>query len=107
VSAFPDRLIFGPGLPPVAQEPASSNTVAMSPSKIDQFRSRHPSLPAGAVAGWGLHPLEKQRLVTAHVEKPTFAEATVNREVAPIPVFPHLRRNGGGRHEAPRDTDRP
>ena len=25
-------------------------------------------LPAGAVAGWGLHPLEKRRLVTAHVE---------------------------------------
>jgi len=23
-------------------------------------------LPAGAVAGWGLHPLEKRRLVTAH-----------------------------------------
>jgi hypothetical protein len=26
------------------------------------------SLPAGAVAGWGLHPLEKRRLVTAHVD---------------------------------------
>src|SRR5215469_1348264 len=26
------------------------------------------SLPAGAVAGWGLHPPEKRRLVTAHVE---------------------------------------
>ena len=26
------------------------------------------SLPAGAVAGWDLHPLEKRRLVTAHVE---------------------------------------
>src|SRR5262249_34835129 len=26
------------------------------------------SLPAGAVAGWGLHPLEKRRLVTAHME---------------------------------------
>ena len=25
-------------------------------------------LPAGAVAGWGLHPLEKRRLVTAHAE---------------------------------------
>jgi hypothetical protein len=24
-------------------------------------------LPAGAVAGRGLHPLEKRRLVTAHV----------------------------------------
>src|SRR5215470_9552403 len=26
------------------------------------------SLPAGAVAGWGLHPPEKRRLVTAHTE---------------------------------------
>jgi hypothetical protein len=26
-------------------------------------------LPAGAVAGRGLHPLEKRRLVTAHVEE--------------------------------------
>jgi hypothetical protein len=25
-------------------------------------------LPAGAVAGWGLHPLEKGRLVTAHAQ---------------------------------------
>jgi hypothetical protein len=25
-----------------------------------------PVLPAGAVAGWGLHPLEKRRLITAH-----------------------------------------
>jgi len=25
-------------------------------------------LPAGAIAGWALHPLEKRRLVTAHVE---------------------------------------
>src|ERR1700751_1536482 len=24
-------------------------------------------LPAGAVAGWGFHPLEKRRLLTAHV----------------------------------------
>jgi hypothetical protein len=26
------------------------------------------SLPAGAVAGWGLHPLERRRLVTAHAD---------------------------------------
>src|SRR4029077_8945753 len=31
------------------------------------------SLPAGAVAGWGLHPLEKRRLVTAHVLSRHFA----------------------------------
>src|SRR5437867_8513583 len=27
-----------------------------------------PVLPAGAVAGWGLHPLEKRRLITAHAK---------------------------------------
>src|SRR5512132_2962381 len=27
-----------------------------------------PMLPAGAVAGWGLHPLEKRRLCTAHTQ---------------------------------------
>src|SRR4051812_13730609 len=31
------------------------------------------SLPAGAVAGWGLHPLEKRRLVTAHVDGQPFS----------------------------------
>jgi len=30
-------------------------------------------LPAGAVAGRGLHPLEKRRLVTAHVERRPYA----------------------------------
>src|ERR1700731_1676617 len=32
------------------------------------------SLPAGAVAGWGLHPLEKRRLVTAHVDSGRFRQ---------------------------------
>src|SRR5271156_2084182 len=40
------------------------------------------SLPAGAVAGWGLHPLEKRRLVTAHVESGP-SPASANGEVAP------------------------
>src|SRR6516162_876284 len=48
---------------------------------VTVFRDRYPGasdissppclprlLPAGAVAGWALHPLEKRRLVTAHVE---------------------------------------
>src|SRR5580700_710054 len=51
-------------------------------SRGHQFRDRYPKasdissppcllrvLPAGAVAGWALHPLEKRRLVTAHVGK--------------------------------------
>ena len=49
---------------------------------VTVFRDRYPGasdissppclprlLPAGAVAGWALHPLEKRRLVTAHVER--------------------------------------
>src|SRR6516164_4799898 len=49
-------------------------------SRSHQIRDRYPKasdissppcllrlLPAGAVAGWALHPLEKRRLVTAHV----------------------------------------
>jgi hypothetical protein len=50
-------------------------------SRSHQIRDRYPGasdissppclprlLPAGAIAGWALHPLEKRRLVTAHVE---------------------------------------
>ena len=50
-------------------------------SRSHQMRDRYPGasdissppclprlLPAGAIAGWALHPLEKRRLVTAHVD---------------------------------------
>src|SRR4029077_16836886 len=48
------------------------------------------SLPAGAVAGWGLHPLEKRRLVTAHVETgPSPMRAPTAREGPNRPI----RRN--------------
>jgi hypothetical protein len=36
-----------------------------------------PVLPAGAVAGWGLHPLEKRRLCTAHAIS---SRSVVNRD---------------------------
>ena len=55
--------------------------LSRSHSRGHQHRDRYPKasdissppcllrlLPAGAVAGWALHPLEKRRLVTAHVE---------------------------------------
>ncbi|MBV8274795.1 MAG: hypothetical protein JO170_05970 [Verrucomicrobia bacterium] len=47
-------------LPPyvVARLPKAS-TVSLPPQLLRL-------LPAGAVAGWGLHPLEKRRLFTAH-----------------------------------------
>ena len=53
-------------------------------------------LPAGAVAGWALHPLEKRRLVTAHVDcgpPPGPARATSLRRFR---TFSPLPRNGKG-----------
>jgi hypothetical protein len=38
------------------------------PHHVGRLRDDVRSLPTGAVAGWGLHPLEKRRLVTAHAE---------------------------------------
>ena len=40
------------------------------------------SLPAGAVTGWGLHPLEKRRLVTAHVERQALCQAPIPAHVS-------------------------
>src|SRR3984893_14695004 len=56
-------------------------TLRPAHSRSHQIRDRYPGasdissppclprlLPAGAFAGWALHPLEKRRLVTAHME---------------------------------------
>jgi hypothetical protein len=45
--------------------------MALSPVRWSKARPDHKpgeNVRIGAVAGWGLHPLEKRRLVTAHVE---------------------------------------
>src|SRR6266403_3395436 len=65
----------------LASLPAHSLAVRPAHSRSHQIRDRYPGasdfssppclprlLPAGAIAGWALHPLEKRRLVTAHVE---------------------------------------
>jgi len=65
----------------LASLPAHSLTLRPAHSRGHQNRDRYPkasdtssppcllrSLPAGAVAGRGLHPLETRRLVTAHVD---------------------------------------
>jgi len=55
-------------------------------------------LPAGAVAGWGLHPLEKRRLVTAHAESRHCAGVGASLEplrpvwLAPLPHSYNRRR---------------
>src|SRR6516162_2708762 len=57
------------------------------------------SLPAGAVTGWGLHPLEKRRLVTAHV---VIGHSPVAVFVRGLP----LQASGGHGSEAPRPIRR-
>ena len=65
----------------LASLPAHSLALRPVHSRSHQIRDRYPGasdissppclprlLPAGAIAGWALHPLEKRRLVTAHVE---------------------------------------
>jgi hypothetical protein len=62
------------------------------------------SLPAGAVAGQGLHPLETRRLVTAHVETGPSASPGLDRlltlfrtiVVRARPLGQHRRRQGLG-----------
>ncbi len=54
-----------------------------------------PVLPAGAMAGWGLHPLEKRRLTTAHTLSRHLVKPT-SRKVISLSVCgakrPHFRR---------------
>src|SRR6476620_7635273 len=50
------------GCPPNRVNPNPGASDISSPPCLPRL------LPAGAVAGRGLHPLEKRRLVTAHVE---------------------------------------
>src|SRR6266436_3837133 len=81
VSAFPDSTIGSACTSTFSR--FAQRLLALRPahSRSHQIRDRYPGasdissppclprlLPAGAVAGWALHPLEKRRLVTAHVD---------------------------------------
>src|SRR5271167_2027812 len=81
VSAFPDSTVRSACTSSFSR--FAQRLLALRPahSRSHQIRDRYPGasdissppclprlLPAGAVAGWALHPLEKRRLVTAHVE---------------------------------------
>src|SRR5712691_1686293 len=80
VSAFPDSTIVSACTSTFSR--FAQRLLALRPahSRSHQIRDRYPGasdissppclprlLPAGAIAGWALHPLEKRRLVTAHV----------------------------------------
>src|SRR5271165_2133819 len=49
----------------------------LAPSPISSPPCLPRLLPAGAIAGWALHPLEKRRLVTAHVDHSSFGTKSV------------------------------
>ena len=79
VSAFPERVVGSACASSVSRIARRSPTLRPAHSRGHQFVTRYPKasaislppwllrlLPAGAVAGWALHPLEKRRLSTAH-----------------------------------------
>src|SRR5215469_16814234 len=80
ISAFPETTIGSACTSSFSRIARRSLTLRPAHSRGHQTRDRYPKasdissppcllrlLPAGAVAGWALHPLEKRRLVTAHV----------------------------------------
>src|SRR4051794_4753328 len=81
ISAFPDSTIASACTSSFSRFARRSLALRPAHSRSHQIRDRYPGasdissppclprlLPAGAIAGWALHPLEKRRLVTAHVE---------------------------------------
>src|SRR4029077_13434227 len=81
VSAFPDSTIGSACTSTFSRFARRLLTLRPAHSRSHQIRDRYPGasdissppclprlLPAGAFAGRGLHPLDKRRLVTAHVE---------------------------------------
>src|SRR6266481_347972 len=85
MSAFPDSTIASACTSSFSRFARRLLTLRPAHSRSHQIRDRYPGasdissppclprlLPAGAVAGWALHPLEKRRLFTAHVESEHF-----------------------------------
>jgi hypothetical protein len=50
--------------------------------KLAKRESPYRLLPAGAVAGWGFHPLEKRRLCTAHANSRHWRGKVEGRKLA-------------------------
>src|SRR5438045_2143483 len=81
ISAFPDSTIASACTSSFSRFARRSLALRPAHSRSHQIRDCYPRasdissppclprlLPVGAIAGWALHPLEKRRLVTAHVE---------------------------------------
>ena len=80
VSAFPDMAVGSACASSFSRFARRSLAFGLHTRAVTKFRDRCPGasdissppcllrlLPAGAIAGWALHPLGKRRLVTAHV----------------------------------------
>ena len=81
MSSLPERVVGSASASSVSRIARRSPTLRPAHSRGHQFVTRYPKasaislppwllrlLPAGAVAGWALHPLEKRRLSTAHTQ---------------------------------------
>jgi hypothetical protein len=92
VPAFPETTIGSACTSSFSRIARRSLTLRPAHSRGHQNRDRYPkasdtssppcllrSLPAGAVAGRGLHPLETRRLVTAHVDVRQYTYKTCSR----------------------------
>jgi hypothetical protein len=124
VAAFPETTIGSACTSSFSRIARRLLTLRPAHSRGHQNRDRYPKasdissppcllrlLPAGAIAGWALHPLEKRRLVTAHVASrhwlPTGRDANSNKEDlrtrAVTATLPALRPRASG---APGDGGR-
>src|SRR5271166_2518961 len=96
VSAFPETTIGSACTSSFSRFAQRSLTLRPAHSRGHQIRDRYPKasdissppclprlLPAGAVAGWALHPLEMRRLVTAHAGSGPFCPCVIGRPHRP------------------------
>src|SRR5690242_12511202 len=110
VSAFPDSTVGSACTSSFSRFARRSLALRPAHSRSHQIRDRYPGasdissppclprlLPAGAIAGWALHPLEKRRLVTAHVGSGPSTSATSPSAAYPQANLPSEFR----RHDLP------
>jgi len=110
ISTFPETTIGSACTSSFSRIARRSLTLRPAHSRGHQTRDRYPKasdissppcllrvLPAGAVAGWASHPLEKRRLVTAHVDCRPSRVRWRNGKGAPKAVADVANGNAGRR----------